>query len=133
MTLLLIELESLVESLDKTCTKYKMEINAEKTKLMTNNASGFQREIRIKGQKLGTVTSFKYLGAIASDEGLKPEALSRIAQATAGLAMLNPIWRDINKSQGPELMLRLSYPHFRTLLSHGPLRQSYKIGCSSLR
>ena len=29
------ELEALVESLDKTCTRYKMEINAEKTKLMT--------------------------------------------------------------------------------------------------
>ena len=30
------ELEALVESLDKTCTRYKMEISAEKTKLMTN-------------------------------------------------------------------------------------------------
>ena len=30
------ELEPLVESLDKTCTRYKMEINAEMTKLMTN-------------------------------------------------------------------------------------------------
>ena len=29
------ELEALVESLDKTCTRYKMEISAEKTKLMT--------------------------------------------------------------------------------------------------
>ena len=32
------ELEALVESLDKTCTRYKMEISAEKTKLMTNSA-----------------------------------------------------------------------------------------------
>ena len=30
------ELEALVESLDKTCKKYKMEISAEKTKVMTN-------------------------------------------------------------------------------------------------
>ena len=29
------ELEALIESLDKTCTRYKMEISAEKTKLMT--------------------------------------------------------------------------------------------------
>ena len=36
---------------------------------MTNSANGIQREIKIKGQKLGTVTSFKYLGAIVSDEG----------------------------------------------------------------
>ena len=30
------ELEALVESLYKTCTRYKMHISAEKTKLMTN-------------------------------------------------------------------------------------------------
>ena len=36
------ELETLVESLDKTCTWYKMEIRAEKTKRMTNSANGIQ-------------------------------------------------------------------------------------------
>ena len=36
-----------------------MKISAEKTKLMTNSANGSQREIMVKGQKLGTVTSFK--------------------------------------------------------------------------
>ena len=56
------ELEALVESLDKTFTRYKMEISAEKTKLMTNRANGIQREIKVKGQKLGTIKSFKYLG-----------------------------------------------------------------------
>ena len=49
------ELEALVESLDKTFTRYKMEISAEKTKLMTNRANGTQREIKVKGQKLGTI------------------------------------------------------------------------------
>ena len=94
------ELEALVESLDKTCTRYKMEISAEKTKLMTNSANGIQREIKVKGQKLGTVTSFKYLGAVVSDDGSKPEILSRIAQATAALTKLKPIWRDNNISLG---------------------------------
>ena len=56
-----------------------MEIRAEKTKLMTNSANDIQMEIRVKGQKLGTVTSFKYLGAIVSDEGSKLEILLRIA------------------------------------------------------
>ena len=92
------ELEVLVESLDKTCTRYKMEISAEKTKLMTNSANGIQREIKVKGQKLGFVTSFKYLGAVVSDDGPKPEILSRIAQATAALTKLKPIWRDNNIS-----------------------------------
>ena len=63
------QLQAIVESLDKTCIRYKMEISAEETKLMTNSANGIQREIKVKGQKLGTVTSFKYLGAIVSDEG----------------------------------------------------------------
>ena len=57
-----------------------MEISAEKSKLMTNSANDIQREIKVKGQKLGTVTSFKYLGAVVSDNGSKPEVLSRIAQ-----------------------------------------------------
>ena len=79
------ELEALVESLDKICTRYKMGISAEMTKLMTNSANGIQREIKAKGQKPSTVTSFKYLVAIVSDEGSKPEVLSRIVQATAAL------------------------------------------------
>ena len=102
------ELEALVESLDKTCTRYKMEISAEKTKLMTNSANGIQREIKVKGQKLGTVTSFKYLGAVVSDDGSKPEVLSRIAQATAALTKLKPIWRDNNISLGSKLKLMRS-------------------------
>ena len=39
------------------------EISAEKTKLMTNNNSGINTEIKVNGQKLETVTSFKYLGS----------------------------------------------------------------------
>ena len=103
------ELEALVERLDKTCTRYKMEISAEKTKLMTNSANGIQREIKVKGQKLGTVTSFKYLGAVVSDDGSKPDILSRIAQATAALTKLKPIWRDNNISLGSKVKLMCSF------------------------
>ena len=85
-----------------------MEISAEKTKLMTNSANGIQREIKVKGQKLGTVTSFKYLGAVVSDDGSKPEVLSRIAQATAALTKLKPIWRDKNISLGSKVKLMRS-------------------------
>ena len=45
-------------------------------------------KIKVKGQKLGTVTSFTYLGAVVSDDGSKPEILSRIAQATVTLTKL---------------------------------------------
>ena len=71
-----------------------MEISAEKTKLMTNNFSGINTEIKVNGQKLETVTSSKYLGSVISDEGSKPEILSRIAQTTAALTKLKPVWND---------------------------------------
>ena len=59
---------------------YKMEFSVEKTKLMTNSANGIQREINVKGQRLGTVTSFKYLGAVVSDDGSKPEGGGRVVR-----------------------------------------------------
>ena len=60
-----------------------MEISAEKTKLMTNNTSDINTEIKVNGQKLQTVTRFKYLGSVTTYEGFKPETLFRIAQTTA--------------------------------------------------
>ena len=88
------ELANLVERLDKASSAYGMEISAEKTKLMTNNTSGINTEIKVNGQKLETVTSFKYLGSVITDEVSKPELLCRIAQATAALTRLKPIWID---------------------------------------
>ena len=50
------KLEALVESVDKTCRRYKMAIRGENNKRMTNNANDIQKEIEDKVQKLGTVT-----------------------------------------------------------------------------
>ena len=61
----------LVDCLDRTTTRYKIEIGPDKTKVMTNNPNGFQREIKIKGQRLEEVENFKYLGAIISKEESK--------------------------------------------------------------
>ena len=74
------KLANLVERLDKASTAYGMEISAEETKLMTNSTSGINTEIIVNGQNLETVTSFKYLGSVITDEGSKPEILSRIAR-----------------------------------------------------
>ena len=71
-----------------------MEISAEKTKLMTNNTSGINTEVKVNGKKLHTVTSFKYLSSVIADAGSKPEILSRIAQTTAALTRLKPVWND---------------------------------------
>ena len=58
------ELAKLVERLDKAFTAYAMEISAEKTKLMTNDTSGINREMKVNGQKLETLTSLQYLGSV---------------------------------------------------------------------
>ena len=88
------ELANLAERLDKASTAYGVEISAEKAKLTTKNTSGMNTEIKVNGQKLETVTSFKYLGSVITDEGSKPEILSRIAHTTAALTRLKPDWND---------------------------------------
>ena len=86
-----------------------MEISAEKTKLMTNNTSGINTEIKVNRQKLETVTSFKYLGSVITDEGSKPEILSRIAQTTAALTRLKPVWNDRSVSLSSKRRLMHSF------------------------
>ena len=81
-------LASLVDRLDKTSSAFDMEIRAEKTKVTTNNTGCISTDIRVNDEKLDEVDSFKYLGAIVTDQGSKPEVLSRIVQTTAALAKL---------------------------------------------
>ena len=85
----------------------------------------------MNGQKLETVTSFKYLGSVITDEGSKPEILSRIAQTTAALTSLKPVW--INKSISLGSKIRLMrflvtsiFLSSCTLVNHGPPQQSSK-------
>ena len=89
------ELVKLVNPPEKTSIAYGMQISAEKTQLKTNNTNGISTDITID-KKLETVSSFKYLGAIVSDEGSKPEVLSRIAQTTAAVTKLKVILNDNN-------------------------------------
>ena len=61
---------------------------------MTNNTNGINTEIKVNGQKLETVTSFKYQGSVITDEGSKPEIHFRIAQITAALTRLKRVLND---------------------------------------
>ena len=90
------ELVKLVIHLEEASTAYEMQISEEKTRLITNNTNGISTDITIYNKKLETVRSFNYLGAIVSDEGSKPEVLSRIAQNTAAVTKLKVIWKDKN-------------------------------------
>ncbi|GFR94358.1 endonuclease-reverse transcriptase [Elysia marginata] len=93
---ILYELASLVEKLDKASSNFGMEISAEKTKIMTNCKESSKKEIKVNGQLRESVAKFKYLGSIISDEGSRPEMLSRIAQTTATLTKLKPNWNNKN-------------------------------------
>ena len=84
----------LVECLDKASTANGMEVSVEKTKLLTNDTSGIKTDIKVNGQKLETVTSFKYLGSVITDEGSKPEILPRITHTPAALTRLKPVSND---------------------------------------
>ena len=98
----------LVECLDKASTGHGMEISTEKTKLMTNNTSGINTEIKVNGQRPETVTSFKYLGSVITDEGSKPDILYRIAQTTATMTRLKPVWIDKSISLSSKIRLMRS-------------------------
>ena len=70
---------------------------------MTNNT-----DIKVNGQKLETVRSFKYLGLVITDEGSKPEILSRMAQTTAALTRLKPVLIDKSISLSATIRLMRS-------------------------
>ena len=71
-------------------------------------ASGINTEIKVNGKKLETVTSFKYLGSVITDEGSKPEIPSRIAQITEALTRLKPVWNDRSISLSFKIQLMRS-------------------------
>ena len=56
-------------------------------------------------QKLETVTSFKCLVSVTTDEGSKPEILPRIAQTTVALTRLKPVWNDRSISLSSKIWL----------------------------
>ena len=68
-------------------------------------SSGINTKIKVNGQKLETVTSFNYLGSVISDDSSKPEILSRIAQKTAALTRLKPVWNDRSISLSSKIRL----------------------------
>ena len=65
-------------------------------------------QIKINGQKFETVTSFKYLGSVMTEDGSNPEILSRTAQTTAALTRLKPVWNDRSISLSSKVRLMRS-------------------------
>ena len=82
-----------------------MEISAEKSKLMTNSANGVSMNIRINGEKLDTVKSFKYLGAVVKVRVPSMKYCPEFAQTTATLARLKTILNDKHISLSSKMRL----------------------------
>ena len=51
---------------------------------------------------------FSYVDSVITDEGSKPELLSRIALATAALTRLKPVWIDKSIFLGSKIRLMCS-------------------------
>ena len=78
-------LQRIMDKLNETGRKYGMKINLKKTKVMrithTNNKN---MKITIDGIRIETVSEFKYLGSIITDDGrCETEIRRRIAKAKA--------------------------------------------------
>lgn len=102
------ELASLMDRLDKDLYCLWHRSSAEKTKLMTNSTDGISVDIRVSGEKLDEVNTFKYLGALVRDQDSKPEALSRMALTTAAPSKLKrTFWNDKNTSLSSKIVLYL--------------------------
>ena len=88
------ELVKLVDHLEKSLHSLRHGDQCQEDQADDKQHQWHQHRDQVNGQKLETVTSFKYLGSVITDEGSKPELLYRIAQATAALTRLKPIWID---------------------------------------
>ena len=92
---------------------------------MRNNGT-ITANISVQGQKLETVQQFKYLGAIISDEGSKPEILTRAAQTMTALGKLKTIRRvkNITLKHKITLLRAVFISIFLYVTKHGPSLQS---------
>ena len=85
------EVASPVDRLDNTSEALGINVSTEKTKLMTSSTNGISFHIRINGEKLDEVNSFKYIWAQSSKIKVP---MSRIARTTAAPGRLKTIWND---------------------------------------
>ena len=74
------ELVKLMIKINSTSRSYGMEINTNKTEIMTNCEGHFNNSISLHGEIIESVDTFKYLGFILDDNGSTKEILTRITK-----------------------------------------------------
>ena len=101
-----LELGALVQTLDKGCTKNKMEISAEKTKLLKKKKKKQRGSSMRKGRNWVPlqVSSISEPQMVAQNQRFSLNCVSN-----AGLAKLKTIWRDMNIYLGSKVMKISNY------------------------
>ena len=84
------------------------------TKVMINNPNDFQRDIKIRGQRLEALENFKCLN---SNEGSRHEIFSRTAQTTVALSRLKIIRRNKNISLASKVKLMRIHTYLPSFMS----------------
>ena len=79
------EFQEITNKLVNIATAYGMEVNTEKSKIMTNSKNNISADINMSSQKLKEVANFKYLGATLCKDGTI-EVRIRVALAMAAMA-----------------------------------------------
>ena len=112
------ELAQLVERIDQTSQAYGMEINAEKTQLMTNNINSIHKEIKASGQKLQRIKAvemrcYRRLVPISYKDHITDEIVCKKIQAAIGpyedILTFSPLYRPVPPALGSPF-LRLKPP-----------------------
>ena len=90
------ELQQLVKVFDEVCKRRKLKVNIGKSKVMrcTRNIDDRRLDVRIGGEMLEEVDSFKYLGSvIARDGGIAEEVKSRVGEASKVIGGMNKLFK----------------------------------------
>ena len=95
----------LVDFLDISTTRYKMEIGPDKTNVVTNNPKWLPKKDQDKRSEARRSGELQVAWSTHLQQRSKPEILSRIAQTTAAFTRLKIIWRDKNISLASKVKL----------------------------
>ena len=82
--------------LEESAGKFGMEISAEKSKVLVNsNKDTPQTHIIVNGETLEQVDSFKYLGALITEDGKSTiEIRARLAIALSAMSRLSKMYKS---------------------------------------
>ena len=89
-----VELQDLTTRLEKSASRYGMEISNEKSKIRVNGPGN--DKINMYNETLEQVTSFKYLGSVISADGTSGKEIQSRINATSCMGRLKTLWKSKN-------------------------------------